>query len=262
MTRTVAHRKTRKLAPVLLLALLPGCGSPEEGEDVVVQVPAGATFEQVADTLEARGLVGRRGLFRLYARSRGAETEIRAGTYSFPSGAGWGSILDKLTTGRVMTVPMTVPEGFTLKRMAGRIAEVTGVPEDSVHAILSGYPPASVMVPGPGLEGYLFPDTYRFTPGTSVERVIRTMASRYRAVWTPSRLERRAALGLSEGEVVTLASIVQAEAQAGGGDGSNLGSVSQPSPHPNAAPGRSDGALRARRVARAPPRRGQGLGGG
>ena len=67
-------------------------------------------------------------------------------------------------------------------------------------------------VPGPGLEGYLFPDTYRFAEGIRVETVVATMTEAYHAYWTPERRNRLGALGLTEAEAVTLASIIQAEA--------------------------------------------------
>ena len=68
-------------------------------------------------------------------------------------------------------------------------------------------------MPGPGLEGYLFPDTYRFAPGVPLEEVLGAMVARYKEVWTPERVALREAAGLTEGEMVTLASIVQAEAR-------------------------------------------------
>ncbi|MEX0837113.1 MAG: endolytic transglycosylase MltG, partial [Gemmatimonadota bacterium] len=68
-------------------------------------------------------------------------------------------------------------------------------------------------IPGPTPEGYLFPDTYRFTPGTRVSTVVETMVDRYRAVWTPERRASLAEVDMTERELVTLASIIQAEAR-------------------------------------------------
>ena len=60
---------------------------------------------------------------------------------------------------------MTIPEGWRLAQMVPRIAEMTDLPPDSVQARLSGDSlHVRWRVPGPGLEGYLFPDTYHFTP--------------------------------------------------------------------------------------------------
>ena len=68
-------------------------------------------------------------------------------------------------------------------------------------------------MPGPGLEGYLFPDTYRFARGVALDAVIEAMVRRYQRAWTAGRRTRLEALEMSENELVTLASIIQAEAR-------------------------------------------------
>jgi UPF0755 protein len=109
---------------------------------------------------------------------------------------------------------MTIPEGFTLKQMAPRIAAVTGVPEDSVLSELTSPGVEEEWgLPGPGLEGYLFPDSYRLAEGVPLREVLAAMIGRYRLAWTPERVALREGRGMTESEVVTLASIVQAEAR-------------------------------------------------
>ncbi len=196
----------------VLTATLAACGS--DGPAVELSVPVGAGFSEVLDTLEDRGVVRRPGLFALYARLRGADREVRAGRYTLTEGGSWSGILRTLTRGEVMTMAMTIPEGFTLRQMAPRIAEVSGVSADSVMARLEGERLADELeVPGPTVEGYLFPDTYRFASGTRITTILRTMTDRYREMWTPERRARLAALEMTEREAVTLASIIQAEAR-------------------------------------------------
>lgn len=184
------------------------------GEPVEVGVPAGATFSIVTDTLASRGIVRWPTLFRVYARMRGDDERVKAGRYALAPGERWSRILDDLTTGRVVTVPLTIPEGFRLPQIAQRVAALTRLAPDSVIAALDAPGVDSVFgVPGPGLEGYLFPDTYRFAEGVSLDTVIAAMTRRYRQAWTPERRALRDATGLTERDVITLASIVQAEAR-------------------------------------------------
>ncbi len=203
---------------LVLLGGLGACsGSPlpssEGSPPVEVTVPAGASFREVVDSLELRGLVRHGRLFRLYARMRKADREVRSGQYAFPLGSSWSRILEDLTVGRVLTEALTIPEGFTLKQMADRIGAITLVPPDSVLARLTEDSlHVKWGVPGPGLEGFLFPDTYRFARGAPVEDVVGAMTARYREEWTAARMARRDSLGMTEAEIVTLASIVQAEA--------------------------------------------------
>jgi UPF0755 protein len=205
------------MIPVLLSGLLisSGCSAPEpEGPPAEITVPSGATFSQVVDTLRARGVVTKPRLFKLYSRLKGVDREVRSGQYAFPQPTPWSRILRDLTEGRVLTENLTIPEGFTLKQMAPRIADITGLEEDRVLAEITGETADETWdVSGPGLEGYLFPDTYRFASGVPLQEVLGTMISRYRGVWTPERVSSREALGLNEREVVTLASIIQAEAR-------------------------------------------------
>ena len=185
-----------------------------EGPPVEVTIPAGASFGEVVDTLESRGVLRRPGLFRAYARAKGMETQVRSGRYSFFRPTPWSRILRDLTEGRVLTENLTIPEGFTLKQMAPRIASITGDTEETVLAVLSAEDAEEEWnVPGPGLEGYLFPDTYRFAPGVPLNEVLAAMVARYQAVWTPERRQSLDSRGMTEQELVTLASIVQAEAR-------------------------------------------------
>ena len=189
--------------------------APATGESVVFTVAPGATFGQVTDTLVARGLIRRPLLFRVYGRLRRDDRNVRSGTYALDAGTGWASLLDALVEGRVRMVPVTIPEGFTLSRIATRIAGITELPADTVRVRLGGEDAhARWSLPGPGLEGFLFPDTYLFAGGVPLDAVVEAMSERYRSYWTPEQQARAEELGLSEREVVTLASIIQAEARA------------------------------------------------
>lgn len=193
---------------------LSACGSEKIREPVEVTVPAGATFDSVLDTLVDRGVVTGRRRFRIYARLSGADRRIKAGRYTFVPGTSGSDILETLTSGRVMTFGMTIPEGFTIANMVPRVAETVESPADEVRARLAD-PGAHQRwdVPGPGLEGYLFPDTYLFAEGVDLDVVIEAMVTRYRAAWTVERRARLEELEMSENELVTLASIIQAEAR-------------------------------------------------
>lgn len=201
----------------LLLATVPwGCGDGDaSGEPVELVVPAGASFQELLDTLQARDLIGSPRLFTLYARAKGADREIRSGQYRIEGGASWAELVEVFTEGRVVSTAVTFPEGWTLRQMVPRVAEVAGVPDSAVAPLLleSGASLAEELgVPGPGLEGYLFPDTYLFARGTAPLRILRTMAEAYQSFWTEARRAQLEESGRTELEVVTLASIVQAEA--------------------------------------------------
>lgn len=198
---------------VLLLA---ACGG-SSGETVDVTVEPGASAQRVAERLQEAGLIDHPRLFTLYARLRGAGSGLKSGHYRLARNASWEELLDAIRSGRVVTHPVTFPPGFTLRHIAPRIADVAGVSADSVLALgRDSALAAELGVPGPHLEGYLFPETYRFASGVSPRRALAAMVSRYRDFWGAEQRAKLDSLGMSEREVVTLASIVEREARVPG----------------------------------------------
>jgi UPF0755 protein len=168
----------------------------------------------VADSLDARDVVGSPTLFRLFARLSGAANDIQAGTYEFREGAGWRKVLGDLTAGRIASDRLVVPEGWEIRRIARDLAAIADRDPDSLTAYMLDTATASrFAVPGPTLEGYLYPATYIVPAGATVDTVLARMVQEYRRIWTPVRRARADSAGLSEREVVTLASIVEKEAK-------------------------------------------------
>jgi UPF0755 protein len=206
----------RILLTLLLAAGLAGCGLEREGDGPVrrVHVPPGAPFRAVADSLESSGVIRSATLFRVYARFAGGAESVQAGTYEFREGDGWARVLGDLVAGRIAADRIVVPEGWDIQRIGPVLARILDAPPDSVIAVLLDTASARRFgVPGPNLEGYLYPATYIVPAGAPLDSVITQMVRHYQRVWTPERRARLDAAGLSERDVVTLASIVEKEAR-------------------------------------------------
>ena len=215
MSMTGARRTTRAGVAGLLVGalLLAGCGSDREG-DVQIVVPEGASAAHIAEILEDEGLIGSPRLFALYARIGGSAANLKSGTYRIPAGASWRQIVERLEAGAVETIAFTVPEGFTAAQIAEVVARVSGEPVESVEALAADTTFAAELgLPGPDLEGYLFPETYRVAEGLAARDILRIMVDKYREFWTSERRAAADSSGRSEREVVTLASIVETEAR-------------------------------------------------
>lgn len=189
----------------------------ERGPRVTFTVERGASPRRVAEDLAQVGLVEGAWQIRLATRLRGDGNRIKAGTYELHSGQSPWTILDHLVAGRVRTVRVTLPEGWTAAWTVAILADSLGLDRERL-ATLVAEPPAALrrglgLPGGRGLEGYLFPETYRFAEGLAAEEVLEVLLGEFSAAVDDDLRARYAERGLDLHEAVTLASIVEAEAQ-------------------------------------------------
>jgi UPF0755 protein len=205
----------RRLGLALAMALtIGGCGGGGEGPPVRVVVPRGATLRVAADSLAAKGVIDSKRFFLLYARVSGGERRIRAGTYLLRRNSSWGDVLDALAGGKGLVPAMTLVEGWTLRQVVPQLARVLEAPVDSVEAAVRDTALLRRLdIPSGTLEGYLFPDTYAFAPGTSPRVAVGEMVARFEQVWKPEWTARLDTIAMSRHDVLTLASIVEREAR-------------------------------------------------
>ena len=205
--------RIRALALGTLGVFLTACGD-DSGPVRRVTIPQGASFAAAADSLESAGVLGTPRLFRLYASITGRDRDIKAGTYLLEPGLSWNELIHALTAGRGIEQDVTVPEGLALRAIIPLLARDIGAPVESLWvAARDSAIRRRLGVPTPDLEGYLFPDTYRFMYGTSAREAVREMVRRFEDIWQPTWDARASAMGMSRHAVITLASIVEKEAR-------------------------------------------------
>ncbi len=177
------------------------------------RVGQGESFRSVAEHLEHEGLVVSAFRFRALARLRGVDRVIRKGTYAFVRGADPRTILDDLVAGNVVSRRVTIPEGWRLPQIGEEVERALGV--RSAEFLREASVPARLARAGAratSLEGYLFPETYSFEDGTPAAEIVDAMLARFDEVWAAESADVDSIpLGLDRHEIVTLASIVEAE---------------------------------------------------
>jgi UPF0755 protein len=188
------------------------CSPNPTGDKLRVKVPRGASVAQLADTLSARGIIRMKPIFKLYGRFKGGA--LKPGTYGIRKGEGWASILGDVKAGRTLREKFVIPEGWSLDRIAARMARFT---QGDSTAILNQLVDTALArrhaVPGPTLEGYLYPATYELEVDAPVDSIVSRLVNRYKQVWSAARRARADSIKMSEREVVALASIVEKEAK-------------------------------------------------
>lgn len=181
------------------MLVLPPMGFPRES---LVTVEEDASFREVADMLEERGIVASSFWLRALAKLSGTDTGVNAGRYLFSEPAGMLRVLLRLSRGEhgIPEDRVTFPEGTSVREMS---------------AILAGHLPefdeAAWLRAASEHEGYLFPDTYDFYKDASVEDVIARMRANFDERTETLRADAEAA-GKPFADIVVMASLIEKEA--------------------------------------------------
>jgi len=183
----------------------------EGGTDQVFFVRQGSNLKEVAGELKSREIINNKPLFLLWARVMGYSRNIKAGEYRLNAGMAPLKLLRILSRGAIITHPVTIPEGFTVKQIGDLLEKKGLVNRDEFFALTCDPDIARRYgISGPGLEGYLYPDTYHFGRGLTSISVIDVMVRRFKEVYSQSQ-EKAEQSGMTMEKVVTLASIVEKE---------------------------------------------------
>ncbi|HOG17214.1 MAG TPA: endolytic transglycosylase MltG [Syntrophales bacterium] len=181
---------------------------------VTLDIPKRATVRQIADGLGRHGLLKSRFLFYALVYGKGLSGRLQAGEYEFSPAFSPLKILGKMVRGEVKTYEVTIPEDLTIREIAGRIGASMAIDEARFMDLAADRRfLSSLGIDAPTAEGYLFPETYRFTRSMSAEDMFRSMVREWQWRVTPDLRQRAAALGLSTHELMTLASLIGKESR-------------------------------------------------
>jgi UPF0755 protein len=212
-------------ALALLVAALAGLGAwlrwrnfietatgPPGGRPVVVTVRTGATGREVARQLARDGIVSSARLFELFLRLEKAAAAVQAGEHRFDRPLRPAEVLEELRHAAAPEVEVTLLEGWTRMQVAAALA-AAGVADEAAlrGAFEDPAPVRGLDARARNLEGYLFPDTYRFRPGTPPREVAALLVENFRRRFAGPYAGPLQASGSTLHDVVTLASIVERE---------------------------------------------------
>ena len=180
---------------------------------VVLSIQPGAHVQAVADELARHGVLAHRlpFLFRYWLGRRQHET-LKYGEYLFDRPLSTLDVYEKLVRGEVYLHAVLIPEGSDRFDMSRIFQREVGL---SPQAFLAASRRTSLIhnldPRAPTLEGYLFPDTYRFPRGVSGARVVQTMVDRFFQVWNSQIRPQLPQGAVSIHNAITLASLVEKE---------------------------------------------------
>ncbi len=174
-----------------------------EGEGPLEQstafmVPEGAGFNQIASSLEQRGIISDQRIFRVAGRTVMGDDTIKAGEYEIKAHASMRQILDQMRDGRSILHSFTIPEGYTTFQIVQKLRD---------EEMLTGDLPDELPP-----EGSLLPETYKFSRGAERADILDQMEKAQTRALDQIWARRSPDLMLeTKEELVILASIVEKE---------------------------------------------------
>lgn len=174
---------------------------------VEIEIASGATGCVVANTLAAKGVTKTQAAFCNLLLATSPEPTLKPGTFRLrhhmSAKAALTALLDP---DNLVQSTVAIPEGTTMRSILSITSSATGVPLASLQAIAKD--PTSLGVPAsaPNLEGWLFPATYDFQPGTSARSMLQQMVTRMKQA-----LDDAGVPTADREKVLTMAGLVQKE---------------------------------------------------
>lgn len=203
-------------APVLSPAQ--AAGTAPQDNLVQLEIPEGTTAQQIGRDLHSAGLIRSPLAWNLWTRwqtLQNREGSFQAGIYELSPTEPLSAIADMIWQGEVMQRSFTIPEGWSMQQMADYfqeqghftaeefLAATQQIPRDQFPWLPDGIP---------HLEGFLYPDTYKFTGKLTPDAVIDQMLERFQQVALPIYQQAQGNTPYTLLQWVTLASIVEREA--------------------------------------------------
>lgn len=195
-----------------------GIGKSEDS--VTFDIPKNATTDDIAQILVDNHVIENKSLFKLAMKIKKPAT-IYPGGITLHASMGYATIIDKLAQMRESyeTVTVTFPEGLTLLDVANMLQENNVcMAEDFLFEFnrSQGYDFESKIDANTDsfykMEGFAFPDTYEFYVNDTAYNVTKTIREHFESKITDSMYKKMQDKGMTLSEVITLASIVQWEA--------------------------------------------------
>ncbi|MGN0587563.1 MAG: endolytic transglycosylase MltG [Oscillospiraceae bacterium] len=192
--------------------------------EIVVEIPMNSSTEDIAQILYDNGVISNTYLFRFYSRVKGSDGTFVAGEHTLALNMTYEDMVEELQKGAVEereSVDIVFPEGITLYEAAQKLEEkgVCGADEfiRAFNTADYGYDFEKLVKVSAlkfyKMEGYLFPDTYTFYLDEDPKIAAKRFCKNFNTKVTADIYGRMDDLGMELEEVLTLASMVQAEAQ-------------------------------------------------
>lgn len=183
-------------------------------EDVSFVIAKNSSIADIADSLKSKGVITSSKALRLWLKITKIERKIQAGKVSFIKGDGVINASRKLLKAVAIERTLTIPEGLTIEQTAKKVWKVfpsidtilfSSLCKDSAFIAL-------LKIEAPTLEGYLFPETYRFPEDVTAREVVSKMVHSFERSYESLQPDMQISKKFTKNQIITIASIVEKEA--------------------------------------------------
>ena len=197
----------------------------EAGVEVEVNIPQGATGDQIASILSENNIIPDPQDYYAEVKAQNADMSLKPGDYRFTTLQDPADVVAQLVAGpNVQGVTLTIVEGLTVEQTAQRVEEVYGIAADDFMAQAKASNYAAdydflADVADDSLEGFLYPKTYSFAGTPTADDIIRAMLDQYQVEVASldfdgarATIKSRYGVELSDYDLLTMASVIEREA--------------------------------------------------
>ncbi len=189
--------------------------SNRSAKEVIITIKRGSGVGSIARVLKKHALIESVLDFKLYSRIQGTSEQYQSGVYAIPGNASIDDVAQQLIKGKTATTKVTIPEGRVSWEIAGILhTKMPHIDSATFEKVVydAGFA-RKLGVQSKSLEGYLYPDTYRFPYGADEKEIVSIMVHSFKAIFK-SLNPKKSQLYKKYGEngVVTFASVVEEEA--------------------------------------------------
>ncbi|MGD9201938.1 MAG: endolytic transglycosylase MltG [Chitinispirillia bacterium] len=184
----------------------------EPGKQIEFIINPGTSVRSIAAVLKEKKVIPNEKAFLIWIRLNKLEKSIQAGKVIFNENDGIIRASKKLLNAKAIEIDITIREGFTIEQTARKVAEI--FPIDTNVFINLCYDKEFIKtlnVDVPSLEGFLFPNTYRFLPDAKSKEIITRFIRQYQEAYGMIE-QTETSKKFTMLEIITLASIVEKEA--------------------------------------------------
>jgi len=175
-------------------------------------IEKGEGLKEISQNLEKSGLIKQAFWFKFYVLTKGWAARLQAGEYYLTPSLNIPQISEKIIKGEVISpeVTVTIPEGFTLKQIDARLAKLGLIQSrEFIDLNISQFPDFKFQAAS--LEGFLFPDTYRFSMGATKQEIAEKMFDNFNKKLTEDLKNKIIKQGKTIEQIIIMASLIEKE---------------------------------------------------